>query len=754
MSDHEDAVPVAAETAVTNTEKKSSSGSSQSEDLYDKKTLFVRLIPTDVTSEQLSDFFSQFCPVKHAVVVTDNEKKSRGFGFVSFSLDEDTETALQKARKSKLNGTLLRIDLAKRRDRKDKVSGAIRERPSNVQKEEIEKRKARLIIRNLPWSVRDPEQLKKLFVKYGAVTDAIIPRKKGGRMSGFGFVTLKKNSSAEKAIKESKGLKIDGREVAVDYALEKSKWLEYKDQHAGDESEEEEDSDDEDDEDKLTAGQQIEDQDSDDADIAEEDENDSEDPESDEEVEEEEEEKPRIQTNRQENWSVFVRNIPYDTDEEDLKEHFTKFGAVKYALPVIDKETGLAKGTAFVAFYEEDAYNKCIKNAPDSSTTSMLISDDVSPEYVFEGRILSITGTVDRERAAILTEKNAKKRTELLGKTPAERDRRNLYLLNEGRITQQSRLAALLTPADLEIREKSYKLRVQHLNKNPALHLSMTRLAIRNLPRAMSAKALKALGRKAVVQFATEVRLSKRQPLTREELNKSNYEKQRWLVGDEESKRSKKQGVIRQAKIIMEVKGSGDTGRSRGYGFLEFRDHKSALMGLRWLNAHTVTRDEIYEGLSEEEKKVAQAEKFNKRILVVEFAIEHANIIKRRREKMELARKEADTIKRRREGKGEDENGKQDGEVDEDIDDNLEDDDDDEEEEEDEYSKPAAKKQKKNDKKAKKKPQRKGNLNKGPQVGTKSKTTDTPSEATKSGLDEDTKKLIGLKRKRKQRKGK
>jgi nucleolar protein 4 len=177
-------------------------------------------------------------------------------------------------------------------------------------------------------------------------------------------------------------------------------------------------------------------------------------------------------------------------------------------------------------------------------------------------------------------------------------------------------------------------------------------------------------------------------------------------------------------------------------------------MGLRWLNAHTVTRDEIYEGLSEEEKKVAQAEKFNKRILVVEFAIEHANIIKRRREKMELARKEADTIKRRREGKGEDENGKQDGEVDEDIDDNLEDDDDDEEEEEDEYSKPAAKKQKKNDKKAKKKPQRKGNLNKGPQVGTKSKTTDTPSEATKSGLDEDTKKLIGLKRKRKQRKGK
>lgn len=719
-------------------EKKVKKSNVSSDDPLDKKTLFVRLIPQDVTSEQLSDFFSQFSPVKHAVVVTDNDKNSRGFGFVSFSLDEDTITALDKARKTKLNGKLLRIDIAKRRDRKDKESNAIRERPI---KAPVEKRRARLIIRNLPWSVKDPEQLKKLFTKYGAVSDAIIPRKKGGRMSGFGFVTMKKNSSAEQAIKQSQGLKIDGREVAVDFALEKSKWLEYKEDHTEegednekeeeDEEEEEEDSEDngdEDDDENNEAEQEaIEDQDSDVADVDEEDDGSDVDLDSDEEIEEEEE-APRVKKNRQENFSVFVRNIPYDTDEEELKEHFEKFGAVKYALPVIDKNTGLAKGTAFVAFYDEEAYNKCVDNAPDSSTTSILISDDVSPEYVFEGRILSITPTVDRESAARLTEKNAEKRSALLGKAPNEKDRRNLYLLNEGRITSNSKLASKLTAADLEIREKSYKLRVQHLNKNPALHLSMTRLAIRNLPRSMNAKALKALGRKAVVQFATEVKENKRQPLSKEELKKSNYEKLRWQVGEEESKKTKKLGVIRQAKIIMEVKGSGDAGRSRGYGFLEFRDHKSALMGLRWLNAHLVTRDEIYEGMTPEEKKVAESEKFNKRILVVEFAIEHANIIKRRREKMLQARKDA----------GLDKQGKKEGEE-------QEDEDDDEEEEQ-----PATKKQKKNDKKEKKKgrkPQRKGNMNKGPKNKEQKESTEG-----KSGLDENTKKLIGIKRKRKQSK--
>ncbi|ODV70936.1 mRNA-binding ribosome biosynthesis protein NOP4 [Cyberlindnera jadinii NRRL Y-1542] len=673
-------------------------------DNLDKKTLFVRSIPFDATSEQLTDFFSQFCPVRHAVVVNDAEGQSRGFGFVSFAMDEDTQTALDKSRTTKFQGRMLRVDIAKRRDRKVKNQEDSSSSPSSskVQKEQVEKRKPRLIIRNLPWSVRNPEQLKKIFSKYGVVTDAFIPRKKGGQMSGFAFVTMKKYANAQNAIKESEGLKIDDREVAVDFALEKSKWLQYKDEHDEDEDEDEDGQEEVDEEvengqeevdEEVDEGQEEELEDSDNADVANSDSDDSDvELDSDEDVEESQEkelEKSRPKANRQENFSIFVRNIPYDTESEDLKQHFEKFGPVKYALPVIDKETGLAKGTAFVAFYQKESYEKCLANAPESSTTSILISDDVSPDYVFEGRILSISPTVDRESASRLTEKNAQKRMELLGKTPGERDKRNLYLLNEGRITENSKLASKLSKSDLELREKSYKLRVQHLNKNPSLHLSLTRLAIRNLPRAMNAKALKALARKAVVQFATEVKDGKRQPLTKEEAIRSQKEKERWQAGEVESNRSKKQGVVRQAKIIMEVKGSGDAGRSRGYGFLEFRDHKTALMGLRWLNAHEVTPSEILEGLDDEEKKIAELEGLAKRKLIVEFAIEHANIVKRRREKMLHARKSS-----------------------------------------------AGKKQ--------------GNTNKGMHVGKKTIVED--KEPSKSGLDDDTKKLIGMKRKRRQQK--
>ncbi|CAH6720104.1 nucleolar protein 4 [[Candida] jaroonii] len=661
----------------------------------DRKTLFVRSIPFESTSEELSEYFSQFVPVKHAVIVTDDEQKSRGFGFVSFTEEEDTLNALVKSKTTKFKGRLLRVDIAKRRDRKT----------DNKEKKEgstIEKRRSRLIIRNLPWSCKKPDQLKTIFSKYGAVFDAYIPKKKNGQMLGFAFVVMKKKIAAEKAVKESVGLKIDGREVAVDLAVEKSKWEEDKveeeeeSEESGDEDDkEEEDEDEEDDEENDEEDEEDED---------EEDEDDMEEDDEDDEAEKaEEEQKPK--KNKQEAFSIFIRNIPYDTTAEDLKEHFQKFGPVKYALPVVDRQTGLAKGSAFVAFFKEQPYAKCLDNAPKVDNTTLLISDDVLPEYVFQGRVLNISSAVDRRSANLLAERNSEKRKEALGKEVGDKDRRNMFLLNEGRITENSKLAQYITKTDMELREKSYKLRHQQLQKNPSLHLSLTRLAIRNLPRAMNSKALKALGRKAVVGFATDVKNGDRQPLSKEEISRSiKLKHDDKEVEEVKTKKSKHAGVVKQAKVINEVKGSGETGRSRGYGFVEFRDHKSALMGLRWLNAHEVTPEEILEGLNDEEKKLAELTGLNKRRLIVEFAVENAQVVKRRKDKVFQARTNG---KRKFEG--------EEGERDE------------------------------KNKKFKGKKGKQGNMNKGPKPQEK---PEKPSSST----DDNIKRIIG--KKRKQRKNK
>lgn len=611
------------------------------EENFDRRTLFVRSVPLSASSDELSEFFSQFVPVKHAVIVTDENKKSRGFGFVSFTEDEDALTALVEAKTNRFKNQLLRVDVAKRRDRKNKKDeGSTSEKKPAREIELVDKRRSRIIIKNLPWSCKDSQKLKNIFNKFGTVTDAYIPMKKGGLMKGFAFVVMRKHAAAEKAVAESQDLKIDGRQVQVSLAMEKSKWEkqqqeEQKTEKRAIETEEEskEESENEEDEEKES--------DNEDGDEEEDNENDDED----EEVENQEDNEfedlnDHDKANKQEAFSVFVRNIPYDADAETLKEHFLQFGPVKYALPVIDKVTGVARGSAFVAFSSHDAYTKCLSDAPEASSTSMLISDDVAPEYVYQGRILLITPTVDRDLASKLADRNSAKRKEAFGKAPGEKDRRNLFLLNEGRITENSKLASVVTPVDMELRAKSYNLRVQQLNKNASLHLSLTRLAIRNLPRAMLSKAFKAMGRKAVVQFATEVKNGARQPLSKEEVSRSiklKHEDDDKVTADPPEKKSKK-GVVRQAKVVMEVKGTGDVGRSRGYGFLEFRDHKAALMALRWLNAHEVTKEEITEGLTDEEIKALPADGPTRRRLIAEFAIENAQVVRRRKEKVILAR--------------------------------------------------------------------------------------------------------------------
>merc|ERR1712098_224832 len=142
-----------------------------------------------------------------------------------------------------------------------------------------------------------------------------------------------------------------------------------------------------------------------------------------------------------------------------------------------------------------------------------------------------------------------------------------------------------------------------------------TRLSLRNLPKNINSKDLKALAREAVVGFATDVKSGLRAQLSKEEEAR----------GGDEMREAEKQ---RQAKVVFEgregakVSEESGAGKSRGYGFVEYSSHRWALMGLRWLNGHAVEN----------------AATGKKQRLIVEFAIENAQVVQRRKEKEEKAR--------------------------------------------------------------------------------------------------------------------
>jgi RNA recognition motif-containing protein len=65
--------------------------------------------------------------------------------------------------------------------------------------------------------------------------------------------------------------------------------------------------------------------------------------------------------------TLFVAGLPYDLDDAELLEIFEKFGAVKSAKVVMDRETGKSKGFGFVEMIEDADGKEAIEHLNDIS---------------------------------------------------------------------------------------------------------------------------------------------------------------------------------------------------------------------------------------------------------------------------------------------------------------------------------------------------------------------------------------------------
>lgn len=635
--------------------------------LQQRRSLFLRSLAPTTTNEALIEHFSQSFPVKHATAVTDSSTKTcKGYGFITFTDAEDAQKALQEYQGSTLLGRKIVAEIAEPRNRDiddtlpseiagtvtDRRKAAAAEARAKKEKERLEQLKPpKLIVRNLPWTIKKPDQLTKLFLSYGKVKSAVIPEKKPGLQAGFGFVVLRGSKNAEKAIEGVNGKEVDGRVLAVDYAVDKLVWETQQKAEEGEGQEGDEvdgvmnvvakgdDGSDEDiDMDEENGGVMLDDSDGDEDDEGDENEDEKARGSDDEEPDlDDEEEEPKEEDYTP---TLFIRNLPFTTTDDDLFAHFRQFGPLRYARAVLDPTTERPRGTAFVCFIKPEDAQTCLRESPvaaraqpksgDSHSILQNELDDPSGRYTIAGRVLSVTRAVSRNESSRLAS------TAKLGRE--QKDKRRIYLLSEGTISAGSTLYSQLSEIEIRMREASLKQRKQLIQKNPTLHLSMTRLSVRNIPRSVDSKQLKALARKGVVEFATDVKAGRRERLSKEELARGGEE----MVAAEKRRKKKGAGLVKQTKVVFEGREGGKVdeetgaGRSRGYGFIEYHTHRAALMGLRWLNGHNVD----YE-VAEKEGKGRNAKdelKERKKRLIVEFAIENAQVVKRRKDREDKSR--------------------------------------------------------------------------------------------------------------------
>ncbi|CAI9565840.1 unnamed protein product [Staurois parvus] len=225
--------------------------------------------------------------------------------------------------------------------------------------------------------------------------------------------------------------------------------------------------------------------------------------------------------------TLFIRNLSFNSEEEDLEELLLRFGNIKYVRIVVHPDTEHSKGCAFVQFVDKEAAEKCLVAAKDESEDGGL---------KLAGRKLMVDLAVSREEAGKLRQK-VKKPT----------GTRNLYLAREGLIRAGTNAAEGLSAEDLAKRARFEEIKRQKL-KSQNIFVSKTRLCAHNIPKSVDDKKLRQLCLTA--------------------------------AGGGKSVK------IKECRVMRDMKGlaGNQKGQSLGFAFVEFTEHEHALAALRQIN--------------------------------------------------------------------------------------------------------------------------------------------------------------------------
>jgi RNA recognition motif-containing protein len=78
------------------------------------KKLFVGNLPYTATNEELGEYFAQFGEVTSAAVIMDRATgRSKGFGFVEMTNDEEADAAIAKGDGAEMDGRKLTVSEAR-----------------------------------------------------------------------------------------------------------------------------------------------------------------------------------------------------------------------------------------------------------------------------------------------------------------------------------------------------------------------------------------------------------------------------------------------------------------------------------------------------------------------------------------------------------------------------------------------------------------------------------------------------------------
>ena len=249
--------------------------------------IFVKNIG-GTTSEQLHSKFSEFGSIFSATVRTDEEGKSKGYGYVQYENKDAAEYAIKEINGKEWNGRIVEASLfRKRNDREPTYNN--------------------LYVRGIPKHFSN-EDLQKYFEQMGEILSAVVIKEQDGdgENKGFGFVCYKDGDSAKKAVDELDG-SVLGEGLSLMIAMSVPKPARKRELR-----------------------------------------------------------EKRLKDHK--DCNVYVKRLPIDIDDKDLKEEFGEYGEVVSSRvmkewkqdPITKESSKISKGFGFICFANSDQAKNCI----------------------------------------------------------------------------------------------------------------------------------------------------------------------------------------------------------------------------------------------------------------------------------------------------------------------------------------------------------------------------------------------------------
>lgn len=180
--------------------------------------VYVKNFGEDMTDEKLREMFEKYGTITSHKVMSKDDGKSRGFGFVAF---EDPDAAEQAV--IELNGKEIAEGKYMYVGRAQKKAERQQELKRKFEQLKIERlnryQGVNLYVKNLDDTI-DDERLRKEFTPFGTITSAKVMLE-DGRSKGFGFVCFSAPEEATKAVTEMNGRIVGTKPLYVALAQRK-----------------------------------------------------------------------------------------------------------------------------------------------------------------------------------------------------------------------------------------------------------------------------------------------------------------------------------------------------------------------------------------------------------------------------------------------------------------------------------------------------------------------------------------------------